>query len=38
MLYKLRKVVIKLFHDYSSLVSEAKFKALQGEILKIFNS
>ena len=35
MLYELREAVIKLFHDYSSIVSETKYKSIHGEGLKI---
>ena len=35
MLYKARKKVIKLYDDYSLMVSEAKNKAIQGTGLKI---
>ena len=35
MLYELREAVIKLFHDYSSIVSETKCKSIHGEGLKI---
>ena len=33
-----RKAVIKLFNDYSSIVSEAKYKSIHGEGLKILTS
>ena len=33
MLYKLREPVIKLFDDYSSIVSEAKYKTIHGKII-----
>ena len=36
--YKSREAVIKLFSDYSSTVSEAKYKAKHGEGLKILTS
>ena len=35
MLYKSQEAVIKLFNDYSSIVSEAKYKSIHGEGLKI---
>ena len=35
MLYKARNSVIDFFHDYSSVVSEAKLKATKGTGLKI---
>ena len=35
LLYESRKVVIKLFNDYSSIVFEAKYKSIHGEGLKI---
>ena len=35
MIYKSREVVIKLFNNYSSIVSEAKHKAKYGKGLKI---
>ena len=35
MLYELQEAVIKLFNDYSSIVSEDKHKAKYGERLKI---
>ena len=31
MLYESREAVIKLFNDYSSVVSEAKYKAIHGK-------
>ena len=34
-LYKSREKVIKLFNDYSKIVSEAKYKIKYGEGLKI---
>ena len=34
-LYKPREAVIKLFNDYSSVVSEVKYKSIHGEGLKI---
>ena len=34
-LYKSREKVIKLFDDYSSIISEAKYKTNHGEGLKI---
>ena len=34
-LYKPREAVIKLFNDYSSIVSEVKYKSIHGEGLKI---
>ena len=33
--YELREVVLKLFNDYSSVVSEAKHKAKHGKGLKL---
>ena len=35
MLYKARNSVIKFFDDYSSIVSESKFKSIYGEVIKI---
>ena len=35
MLYKSREAVIKLFNNYSSIMSEAKYKTKIGEGLKI---
>ena len=35
MLYKARNKAIKFFHDYSSMVSEAKTKATKGAGLRI---
>ena len=35
LLYKSREVVIKSFNDYSSIVSEAKYKSIHGGELKI---
>ena len=35
MLHELCEAVIKLFNDYSSIVSEAKYKVKYGEELKI---
>ena len=35
MLHKARNEAIKLFNDYSSMVSEAKNKATKGPVLKI---
>ena len=35
LLYESRKTVIKLFNDYSSIVSETKYKSIHGEGLKI---
>ena len=35
MLYKSREAVIKLFNDYSLIISEAKHKVKYGEGLKI---
>ena len=35
MLYKSSEAVIKLFNDYSSIISEAKYKIKYGEGLKI---
>ena len=32
-----REAVIKLFNDYSSIVSEAKYKSIHGEGLKILS-
>ena len=34
LLYESREVVIKSFNDYSSIVSEAKYKAKYGEVSK----
>ena len=33
--YRSQEAVIKLFNNYSSIVSEAKYKAKHGESLKI---
>ena len=35
LLYKSREAVIKLFNDYSSIISEAKYRTKHGEGLKI---
>ena len=35
LLYKSREAVIKLFHDYSSIVFKAKYKSIHGVGLKI---
>ena len=35
MLYKARNEVIKFFHDYSSMISEAKNQATKGTVLKL---
>ena len=35
MLCKSREAVIKLFNDYSLIISEAKYKSIHGEGLKI---
>ena len=35
LLYESREAVIKLFNDYSSIASEAKYKSIHGEGLKI---
>ena len=35
LLYVSREAVMKLFSDYSSIVSEAKYKSIHGEGLKI---
>ena len=35
LLYKSREAVIQLFNDYSLIVSEAKYKSIHGEGLKI---
>ena len=35
MLYESREPVIKLFNDYSSIISEAKYRRKHGESLKI---
>ena len=35
LLYKLREVVNKLFNHYSSVVSEAKYKTIYGEGVRI---
>ena len=37
-LYKSQAAVIKLFNDYSSIISEAKHKAKYGKVLKILTS
>ena len=37
-LYELREVVIKSFNDYFSIVSEAKYKSIHGEGLKILTA
>ena len=34
-LYESREAIIKLFNDYSSIVSETKFKSIHGQGLKI---
>ena len=34
LLYESREAVIKSFNDYSSIVSEAKYKAKYGEVSK----
>ena len=34
-LYESREDVIKLFNDYSSIISEAKYKSIHGDGLKI---
>ena len=36
LLYKSREAVIKLFNYYCSVTSEAKYKSIHGEGLKIF--
>ena len=36
--YEPQEAVIKLFNDYFSIVSEAKYKLIQGEGLKILTS
>ena len=38
MLYKSREAVIKLFNDYSSIVSEAKYKSIHEERCKILTT
>ena len=38
MLYKARNKVIKFFDDYSSIVSEAKLKPINGTRLKILTA
>ena len=35
LIYESREAVIKLFNDYSSIVSETKYKSIHGEGLKI---
>ena len=35
LLYKTREVVIKLFNDYSSIASEAKYKATHGKNFQV---
>ena len=35
MLYKSREPVIELFNDYSSIISEVKYRTKHGESLKI---
>ena len=35
MLYKARNEAIKFYHDYSSMMSEAKYRATKGKGLKI---
>ena len=35
LLYESREAIIKLFNDYSSIVSEAKYESIYGEGLKI---
>ena len=35
MLYKARNKAIKYYDDYSSMMSEAKYKATKGTVLKI---
>ena len=35
LLYESQEAVIKLFNDYSSIVSEGKFKSIHGEGLKV---
>ena len=35
LLHESREAVIKLFNDYSSIASEAKYKSIQGDGLKI---
>ena len=37
MLYESREAVIKLFNDYSSVVSKTKYKSIHGERLKILS-
>ena len=38
MLYKLQEAIIKWFDEYSLLVSDAKYKAFQGQRIKILTS
>ena len=38
LLYESREAIIKLFNDYSSTVSEAKYKSIHGEGLKTLTS
>ena len=33
LLYKSQEAVIKLFNDYSSIVSEAKYKTIHGKVI-----
>ena len=35
LLYKSREAVIKLFNDYSLIISETKYKSIHGEAVKI---
>ena len=37
LLYESREAVIKLFHDYSSIVSQAKYESIHGKGLKILS-
>ena len=37
LLYKSREAVIKLFNDYFSIISEAKYKSIHGEGFKTLN-
>ena len=37
LLYKLREAVIKLFNDYSSITSQAKYNTIHGKGLKILS-
>ena len=37
MLYESQEAVIKLFNDFCSIISEAKYKSIHGEELKILS-